>query len=257
MTFIPNNDFYLQVARGLVPGHTEVTIRGHNPTQTSASGFVDVSEFGDLTYLTSAETMEIASTSTDDDGSPVGIGVRTLRIFGVDGTGAAIQEDVTMDGTTDVTTSLSYLRVNSMQCLTVGSSGWNVGAITATATTAATVQDEMDATEGISQSSHYTVPLGKTFFIMKLELNVARESAGTAPLVEFKLLAREGGAGNSWLQLFDKRIDAADVNELDILPPFPDLGEEGIARTDIRCLADTDQNDTETRTRLYGILIDD
>lgn len=255
MTFIPNSDFMLDIARGLVPGHTLVVIRGHNPTQTSASGFVDVSEHGDLTYLTSAETMNIVSTSASDDGSPAGIGLRTLLITGVDGTGAAISETVVLNGTTNVLTSNSYLRINSMEGLTAGSSGWNVGNITATASTAGTIQGEMNAEESLSQGSHYTVPLGKTFYPIQLELNCAKISGGGSPEVEFKEYSRSGGAGAAWLQNFDKKIDTSVTNQLDVVMPFPGGGHP--ARTDIRIRADTDINNTEVRTRLYGILIDD
>ena len=115
----------------------------------------------------------------------------------------------------------------------------------------------MDATEGISQNSHYTVPLGKTLHVTRLEFNVAKETAGTAPDVEFKVYIRSGGAGNCWLQVFDKRIDAGSQTELDLDLPFPSSSSQAKARTDFRIRTDTDQNSTETRTRMYGILIDD
>ena len=254
---LPIRDPLLEISRGNVTGHSIVVIRGHNPSQTSASGFVDIAEAGDLTYLTSAETMEIVSTSTDDDGDPVGTGLRTLLIEGVDNTGAAISETVTLNGTTDVTTVNSYLRVNSMTGLTVGSVGWNVGDVTATATSAATVQSKMGPAEGLSQSSHYTVPLGKTLYTVKLELNAAKLAGGQLPVVEFKEYVRSGGDGFCWMQVFDKKMDSAVRNELDLVLPFPSSFAQSVARSDIRMRADTDQDSTEVRTRLYGILVDD
>ncbi len=254
MSYFATTDFWLEVAKGKVPGHSLIIVRGHNPSQTAASGDVDISEFGDLTYLSAAETMSIVSTSTDDDGSPVGIGAQTLSIQGVDGTGAAIAETVTLNGTTPVVTALSYLRVNAMIVLAVGSSGWNVGDITATASVAATTQDEMDATESLSQSSHFTVPLAVTAYLLQLELNAAKIVGGAAPELEFKGLARIGGAGNAWLQLFDKRMDTGVVDELDVQLPAPTAIA---ARTDIRLRSETDQNNTECRTRMYMCLVDD
>jgi len=162
-----------------------------------------------------------------------------------------------MNGTTNVTTVNSYLRVNSMTGLTVGATGWNVGAITATATTAATIQCEMDATEGLSQNSHYTVPLGKTLYTVKLELNAAKLSGGQLPVVEFKEYVRAGGDGACWMQVFDKKMDSAVSNELDLVLPFPSSSTQSVARSDIRMRTDTDQDNTEVRTRLSGILIDD
>lgn len=243
----------MEVAKGNIPGHSFVIVRGHNPSQSAASGFVDIGETGDLTYLTSAETMEIASSSASD--AAAGIGLRTLLVQGVDGTGAAIQEIVTLNGTSDVQTVNSYLRVNTMAGLTAGSAGWNLGIVAATATTAATVQAAMNVTESISQGSHYTVPLAKTLFPVKVELNAAKIVGGGNPEVEFRGYARLGGAGAAWIQLFDKKMDTAVMDEVDILFPFP-VGVP-IARTDIRIRADTDTNNTEVRTRVYGILVDD
>ena len=158
------------------------------------------------------------------------------------------------NGTTDVTTANSYLRVNFLTGLTAGSVGWNIGSITATATSAATIQTGMSATETLSQSSHYTVPLGKTFFLYQVEFNAAKLSGGQLPVVEFKGYARPGGDGAAWLQLFDKKLDTAVTDELDVFVPIPTRIP---ARTDVRLTADTDQNSTEVRTRMYGIVVDD
>ena len=254
MSYFATSDFWLEVAKGKVDGHSLTIVRGHNPSQTSASGDVDISEFGDLTYLSAAETMSIVSTSTDDDGAPVGIGARTLLIQGVSGTGVAISETITLNGTTPVVTALSYLRVNAMIVLAVGTSGWNVGDITATASVAATIQDKMGAVESLSQSSHFTVPLAVTAYLLQVELNTAKISGGGNPEVEFKGLARVGGAGNAWLQLFDKKMDTAVTDELDVRLPAPTAIA---ARSDIRMRADTDTNNTECRTRMYICLVDD
>jgi hypothetical protein len=253
VSYLGTKDFFFEVAKGNVPGHTHVLIRGHNPSQTAASGFVDIAEMGDLTYLSSAETMEVASDDAND--TSAGTGLRTLLLSGVDGTGAAISETITLNGVTNVTSSLSYLRVNSMIGLTAGGTGWNEGMVTATATTAGTIQDEMDTTESISQGSHYTVPLGKTFYLTQVELNSAKISGGSAPEIEFKGYARPGGAGAAWLQLFDKKLDTGVSDELDVvISHHPGVL---IARTDVRMRADTDTNGTECRTRMYGVLVDD
>lgn len=249
---LQQSDFMLEVSKGNIAKHSTVLVRGHNPAFAAAAGFVDVAEQGDLTYLTTAETMEV--TSDDANDTAAGTGLRTLLIAGVDDDGVEVSETITMDGTNDVTTVNTYLRVNFMTGLTAGSTGWNEGSVTATATTAATIQSEMDATESISQGSHYTVPLGNTLYVYKAEFNVARISAGSDPVIEFKGYARPGGAGAAWLQLFDKRFAADVSDELDVIPSFP---APLIARSDVRFRADTDVNNTEVRTRLYGILVED
>jgi len=248
------SEFYLLVARGLIGGHSTVVLRGHNPSQSAASGFVQVSEFGDLTYLSSAETMNIASDDTDD--TSAGTGARTVFIDGLDANHVILQETVTMNGTTNVLTTGSYLRVNTMVVLTAGSSTWNEGAITATASSAATVQQKIGNTDSISKSSHYTVPAGKTFHVMKLEFNCSKNAGGTAPVVEFHAYARPGGSARAFIQFFDKKLDADVDISLDVELPFPTSNVQLIEKSDFFINVDTDQNSTETSTRMYGILID-
>ena len=246
--------FLLEVARGNVPGMSTVVLRGHNPSQSAVSGFVQVSEFGNLTYLASAETMNIVSDDADDteDGS----GARTGIIFGVDGAGVAVQENFTMNGTTDVLTTQAFLRMNTMVILTAGASTWNEGAITATASGAMTVQQKIGATDSISKSSHYTVPAGKKLHVMRLEFNCSKNAGGTAPVVEFHAYARPGGSARAFIQFFDKKLDADVDISLDVDLPFPTSDSQLIEKSDFFIEADTDQNSTEVSTRMYGILID-
>lgn len=247
-----NRQSLLEISRGNVAGSGSTIIRGHNPDQSAASGDVDIAEFGDLSYLDNAETMNIVSDDANDDAGDTGL--RTLLIQGVRGDGSAVQEIITMNGTSDVETVNSYLRINSMIGLTVGSSGWNEGTVNATSTISATIQDEMSPMESISQSSHFTVPLGQSLYLQRVEFNAAKIVGGGNPEIEFKGLARVGGAGNAWLQLFDKTLDTAVADEITIDVPTPTRITQ---RTDIRMRSDTDTNSTETRSRMYGLLIND
>lgn len=245
-------DYYAELAFGNIPGARPVLIRGHNPSQTAASGFVDVSEFGDIVYLSAAETMDIVSDDAAD--TSAGTGLRTLVIIGVDDTGAEIQETIVMNGLTVVTTVNSYLRVNFMVGLTAGSTGWNEGSITAKATVATTTQCQMNATQSISQNSHFTVPLGTSFYIIKQELNNVRDTGFLNPIVEWKGYARQGGAGAAWIQLFNKKFGTGVTDDLDIILPIPSI--PFTERTDIRLQTDVNFSNTESRSRMYGILRD-
>lgn len=254
-TFSPGiaqlTEFYFEVVKGNIPGHTAKVIRGRNPAQSSSSGFVDVAEFGDLSYLTSAEQMNIVSTDPND--TLLGTGLRTMFVDGVDDDGKAINETVSMNGTTNVLTEKSYLRINDLVGLAVGSGEFNLGTITATAAIAGTVQDEMAPEEGNGHSSHYTVALGQAFYLMTAEMNSARPAPGMDPIVEFKFYSRFGGSGKAWLQSFAKKVDVSVTDELDITLPFPAKQPE---RSDIRFRSNTTQNDTETQVRYCGILVD-
>jgi len=242
------DNFFLEVSRGKVQGWSNVIIRGHNPSQSAASGFVDIAEQGDLTYLTTAYTHNIVSTSTDDTG--LGDGLQSVLVSGVSQDGSLQSEVVILNGTTNVLTTKEYLRINFLIGLTAGSTGWNVGTITAKETNAATVQCEIDPTESISQGTHYTVPLNYNAYLCKVELN-SHKVGGADPVIEFKGLFRSGGAGAAWIQGFDKIFDTAVQNELDVDVIVKTKMPE---KTDLRLRADTDQNSTETRIRMYLLL---
>ncbi len=251
--FVIRGDLMLEIARGNVPGMSTVVLRGHNPSQSSASGFVDIAEGGNLVYLTTAETMDIVSDDTDD--TALGSGAQSVLINGLNQEFEDTTEILLMDGTDIVVTQNTYCRINLMAVLTAGASGWNEGDITATATIDDSIQSEMDSTESISQNSHYTVPLGKTLHVYQLEFNASQGAAGQAPEVEFKAYARPGGSARAWIQFFDKKLDTSNVNELDVTLPFPTSNTQLSEKSDFRMRSDTDQDNTEVRTRMYGVLI--
>ena len=247
---IPAN-FFLEIQKGNVFGHTTKTLRGHN--SDIGIGTEDVWGPGAaLVYLAAAETMEIASTDDEDGGAGTDTGALTLLLEGVDGTGAYISESITLNGTTNVTSVNSYLRVNSLTVLTAGSVGWNIGIISATATTAATVQNNIGATEGLSQNSHYTIPLATTGYIVQVELNCSKISGGANPEVVFKGLQRP--LNGAWLQLFDKKLNTNVTDEVNIILPFPVTIP---ARSDFKFTGTSDTLLAEVRTQTYLIQVDD
>lgn len=156
-------DFPLRVAANRVAGVSLENQFGFNPTVVS-NVLVDIWYGGGiLSHLSTAETMDMASTSADDDAG--GIGAQSVILFGVDNNYSPIQETVTLDGLTPVTTLNSFLRINNMKVDTVGSSSMNAGIITATATSSATLQDSIAPNMGTDFNSHYTIPAGYYGFV--------------------------------------------------------------------------------------------
>ena len=86
---------------------------------------------GTITWPSSAATASITSSSTNDDGSPAGTGAQTVYIQGVDGSFGRINETITMNGTTAVTSTNSYLFIDRMYVVASGSLETNDGNITA------------------------------------------------------------------------------------------------------------------------------
>jgi hypothetical protein len=250
MSFIPSSDFLLEVSKGNVPGHSLHIQRGHNPDVDSANGEDIWEAGGTLTYLTTASVMNIVSTSTSD--ASAGSGVRTVLVSGINASGAAASETVTMSGTTNRPTTGTYLHVNNITALTSGTAKYNVGNITAASTQTSAVICEMDAGEGVSQNSHYRVPLNKSAYLYQVEFNAAKTGGGQTPVVEFKGFGIN--SGGAMLQLFDKKLDVSIADELDVNLPFP---TKLAAQTTIHLTAETDKDNTEVRSRMYLLIVDD
>lgn len=129
---------------------------------------------GTEVYLSSAETMNIVSTDAADDGDPAGTGAQTVRIYGLDNNYDMIDETVTMNGTTNVLTTNSYLRVYRMIVTAAGSGGINAGDITATASSAGTVHAKIAIGDNQTLKSQYTVPNGYYLLANDIEASCAK-----------------------------------------------------------------------------------
>lgn len=184
-----NEAFALQVARGLVPGHTALSIFGYN-------GDVDTSEESvwpdgsTVPHPTTASKLNIVSTSTDDDGSPAGTGARTVYIEGLDGNYKVISETLTLNGTTNVETTQSYLYVNQFYVATVGTGGANAGEITAKVST--TLYDLIAIGYNQRTTAHYCVPAGYTGYLTTGVITSGQASGSTSVTAYLKQHGPDG-----------------------------------------------------------------
>jgi hypothetical protein len=147
--------FELQVSRGQITWHEPLNLFG-NTTSLGSTAFGPLWEGltgtgGAYAYPASAVIMTIASSSASDTAV-------TIRISGL-GAGFVLQtEDVALNGTSNVLTTKSFLRINSMQTI-AGNAVGNVTAINGGVTYA-----RITAGNGNTQMSLYTVPAGYTFY---------------------------------------------------------------------------------------------
>lgn len=162
-------DFNLKVAANKMTGVTAENKYALNPSIDTPTEDV-WQEGGILSFLSSAETMNVASSSSDDDGDPLGDGARTVTLYGLDNNYLPLKETVVLNGMNNVLTQNAFLRINRMRVTTVGSDGVNAGDITATASTAGTVQATISTGLGSTLKSQFTVPDGYTAFISNLTL---------------------------------------------------------------------------------------
>lgn len=110
---------------------------------------------GNYVYPTSALIMSAVSSSASD--------TMALLISGLDENYNEITETVTLNGTSSVSTSASFLRVNSAVIL----AGSNVGNITIS--NGGQTYGYITIGVGLAQSSVYTVPAGHSIYIYRID----------------------------------------------------------------------------------------
>jgi len=115
--------------------------------------------------------------SSDDAADDVGgTGAITVEITGLGSSYNELQEFITLDGVTPVTTVNSYLRINGMGVIVGGTTGFNEGTIylgtgTVTAGKPANIFGAIAPTEGNDSTGFFTVPTGKEIFFSSLIVN--------------------------------------------------------------------------------------
>jgi len=198
-------DFYLEVAKGNVEGHSSVNKFGHNPAAVAGD---DIWGGGGayIFYPTAGVLIDIVSTADSDNGATA-TGALTVVVQGLDENWDWVEEEVTMDGTTPVTSmTTTFIRLFRAFVRIAGSSVTNDGDITAYARangdglTAGDVGIFIEAGGGQTQQCIYTVPRNKAAYFIKgyvgLSTGEKFQEDGT-----FRWLLRVNafGPGGAWL----------------------------------------------------------
>lgn len=201
---LPVRDPQLTIARSLVTGMMSVNKFGRN-IEIDSAAIADIWDGGhtvasggvSLIWVapTQARIHAIVSTSLNDSDTggvnPQSDGARTVRVFGLtDWDTAEVSEDIILDGTTSVNTSNSYVIIHRIRVLTKGNNatGPNVGVITATAATDATITAQIRAGQGQTQMAIYGIPSTQKAYIGRLYAN-ANKAGGAAGLLDVSLLS--------------------------------------------------------------------
>jgi len=199
---VPSSPSLLEIAQGKVTGHSTVNKFGRN-IEIDNNVTADVWDGGhtltsggvSLIWVapTQARIHQIASSSNNDSDSggdnPQSDGARTIQVAGlINWDTAEITESITLDGTTVVSTTNSYVIIHRAFVLTKGgnASGPNVGPITMTAATDGTVTALIRAGQGETQMSIYGVPSTQVLYVGRFYGNV-NKSGGAAGLIDASL----------------------------------------------------------------------
>ncbi len=130
-------DFFTEVAKGNVVGHTIMSAMGEFESGNIDADGEDVCRWEDVggparlpTPAAIGEQLTFISSSNADNGATA-TGVLTVKMHYLDATGAEQEETITMNGTTGVDTVATDIRfVQDIYTLTVGSNGVAEGNIT-------------------------------------------------------------------------------------------------------------------------------
>lgn len=182
MTFLASTDFLYRVSRGLVPGHkiTPFVLRKRGLGST----LEDIGSVpGSITLQAAAGIVTLVSTSILDNGVTPGTGARTILIEGLDANFNEATEVVNLNGTVAVATAASFLRIHKMTVAAAGSTKANQGTITATIGGANQCVISVSTVGGVngdnvSYQANYTVPNGKTAYILKAFVSTGKNQSG-------------------------------------------------------------------------------
>lgn len=161
------DDFRLNSARGLTQGARSVHVTGYNPDINSNTDPETIWGHGGLyPWATwNNHLLTIVSSSASDVG-------KQLYLIGLDQNFAEITETVTLNGTTPVTTTKAFHRVNDG--MIVGGTTANVGEIDISVS--GSVVEHISVGEGRISSGVYTVPAGKIGYLYKGNCSINNKS---------------------------------------------------------------------------------
>jgi len=158
---------YLQaLAEGDISGHSPWMKMGYTPSLGTADS--DLWSYGgNINLPGTGIQMSVLSSSVDD--TSLGNGVKSVKINYLDNSYIEKSTTVIMSGTAPVnTTPTDILRVNSFRVETAGTNGKAVGNITLKETGAGTtVYSYISTGYTRARNSSYTVPVGKTLYIVQ------------------------------------------------------------------------------------------
>ena len=242
-------DYNTEVALGNVSGSTLWNKFGYN-NDIDVGTEVVASWGGSFTPLTTATTLSIVSTSVNDITS-TGTGVRSLVIYGIDSNRNEVIEVVQLNGTTPVVTTSTWLGINRLAMFLCGSSNVNEGTINVTAVTGGSTMAQMPIGGGVTQQCIFHIAQGKQFITEWLWINILNRGKNAEVTVKLWVYS---AVSNGKQEVFRVDIDTQKtVGEININPnlPFP-ITEKTVLWLE----ATSDSNDVALNARFSGILVD-
>ena len=153
----------MQIAQGLIAGHTIETVSGYNPATSAGDAVWSAATPYPWSSLVTAQTLYLKSSTNNATD-------RGMSIFidGLDANYVNQTEVITLnasDSRTAVATTKQFLRIHEVRC---NGADTNVGDITTHITSGSgTVVSKLSAGRGSAKAGVYTVPAGYTGYLFK------------------------------------------------------------------------------------------
>jgi len=182
LTYDSSLPYYLAVAEGKVSGVSPVNLFGFSSNVSTGTPVTlwELTGTTAFTFPTTAGQVTLVSSSASDNT------LATVLISGVDSSWNILTESKTLNGTTNVTTTNSFLRINSI-VLTVPGTGQTTNVGNITATIGGVTRARIDAGIGRTQQSAYSVPNGYTFYLTNI--NAYSGGANGAGYVNYRAVS--------------------------------------------------------------------
>ena len=175
--FTVSQDYLFSISEGDITGHTQYEKAGYSNAGTTTETTVWPVATS-YVFPVSAQAMQCVSSSTQD--SATGTGIKTIRIFYLDGTGTEKTTDVALSGTSAVTTSATDIfRINDVRAVNfgTGTTTWRaVGNVDVRSLFTAPTYARIAVGYNRGKSAVYTIPNGKTVYITSIIIGITKGS---------------------------------------------------------------------------------
>lgn len=238
-------DFHYEVAEGKRQGRTTWNKFGYNDDVDTGTEEIIASFGGAFSKLSGTDTLEIVSTSSNDE--ITGTGARKIVIVGVDLNWDSLTEEVDLDGVNPVSTNNEFLGVNQVYVSESGSGETNEGSITIKgATQTAVTLAHIPIGEGISQEAIFYVKNNYIALADWLTLNASKASLiASEKLVEIKGWVYNSQTNTKSL-VYKKNINTSVNSFTELNPSQPFIINE---KSILYFTATSDSNDTIVNLR--------
>ena len=203
--------FKAAVGLGQVPGYANFRKFGMN-NDVPGTGSEEMWPIGTSRVLPSvAATASVVSSSTADDAA-TGNGAWVLRIEGLSAGYAEIAENITLDGQVAVASTQEFLRVHRAYIISCDPTGAQVNTGNITISVGGDTQSYIEAGEGQSHQTHYTVPAGKTLLVDMYTVGVGRMAGSSDCQIAGEINAF---GTNSWRVISDVWVFNGEIHRND------------------------------------------